>query len=198
VTERSAVGGGGVDVLAALESFSSFGSNVDRLTEAMLVKTVPFGVPEGMPSVNVKPAELPAAIVLRVHVMVPPEPTPGVRQTNAGPLICDAETNVIPAGMGSVTVTSAASSGPMLNTVTLYATLLFAAAVLGPLFATPTSASCAITLGTAATRAIAVERRATTNIGTFAARIAEGHRRIGHTLQSGGILIRVRGAVNPS
>ena len=49
-----------------------------------------------MRSVNVKSAELPAAIVLRVHVMVPPEPTLGVLQTNAGPLSCDAETNVIP------------------------------------------------------------------------------------------------------
>jgi hypothetical protein len=138
--------------------------------------------------VNVKVAELPAGIMLRVHVMVPPEPPVGVLQENAGPLTCDAETNVMPAGMGSVIVTSAAASGPRLRTVTLYATSLSAAAVSGPLFATPTSASCAITLDTAATRAIAAERRATTN-----PRILEGHRRIGGILRSGGILIRVSG-----
>ena len=145
------------------------------------MKIAPFGVPASMRSVNVKEAEFPFAIVLRVHVMVPPEPF-GSLQRNVGPLTCDAETNVIPAGMGSVTVTSGAASGPPLTTVTTYVTSLFAAAVAGPAFVTARSASCAIALGTAATKATAVQKRTSANLGPFTARIAEGHWRIGGML----------------
>lgn len=54
---------------------------------------------------------VPGTIDAVVHVTVPPEPTAGVVQANAGPL-CSIDTNVVPVGSGSVRVTFGAFDGP--------------------------------------------------------------------------------------
>lgn len=142
-TNMSPCGGNGVFVPAAAASFSEFGSVVDA-TFAMLVNAVPGGVAGGMWKVNVKFAVLPAVNVAIEQVMVPTEsPKFGVAQLNDGPLSCEAETNVSPVGMASVSVTRAESSGPMFVTPTLYETSVSAAASDGPNLVTRRSASCA-------------------------------------------------------
>ncbi len=68
----------------------------------------------------VKFAELPAvseAIVQETTPLV--SPTDGVEQLNVGPSSCEAETNVIPLGIASVTATLEAASGPIFVTPTL-------------------------------------------------------------------------------
>ena len=59
---------------------------------------------------------------------------------NAGPLVCDAATNVVPAGTTSFSATVAASEGPLFVTVTAYVTLVPASAVAGALLVIETSA----------------------------------------------------------
>ena len=130
----SAEGGGGVEVTATPLLFSGLES-VKLVAVAMLVKNVPGGVAGGMWKTNVRSTELNAARPPMTHVTV-------LTTSEQGPV---AETNVIPAGTGSVTVMlpAAASSGPTLNTVTVYVTSLPAAACAGPAFETAMSVSWA-------------------------------------------------------
>ncbi len=53
-----------------------------------------------------------------VQVMAPVPPAAGVVQLKVGPLVCEAETKVVPAGTLSVSVTLVASEGPSFSTVT--------------------------------------------------------------------------------
>src|SRR5437660_262561 len=59
--------------------------------------------------VMLNPALAPAASVLIMQLTVPPLPTAGLVQVNAGPEVCNSETNVAPTGNGSVIDTFAAS-----------------------------------------------------------------------------------------
>src|SRR3954464_11233498 len=76
-----------------------------------------------------------------VHEIVPLPPTAGVLQVNWGPLVCVQLAKVLPAGTASVSVTDAASFGPVLLT-------MIAKAGPPPVVATETSADggCALTL----------------------------------------------------
>ena len=117
--------------------FSGFES-VALVAVAMLVKKVPGGVAGAMWKTNVKSAVARAARLGIVHVMRPPEPTAGVVQPGG-----EAETKVIPGGMGSLSAMLPEASGPPLNTETVYVTLLPAAAWTGPDLETEMSASWA-------------------------------------------------------
>jgi len=90
--------------------------------------------------VMLNPALAPAASVLIMQLTVPPLPTAGLVQVNAGPEVCNSETNVAPTGNGSVIDTFAASLGPVFETVRLYVMLLPDENVAGPLFVTARSA----------------------------------------------------------
>lgn len=131
VTTRSA------EVVALAEEldelFAALGSEVELATVAMLV-TVPVPVP--LLTVSVKVAEAPLTSEGIEHVTVPAT----LLQAKAGPVLCVIETNVVPAGTTSLTVTFAASLGPLLVTVMLYGMLLPAVAVTGPLLRMETSA----------------------------------------------------------
>jgi hypothetical protein len=129
----------------------------------MLTNSVPGGAVPGMFDTRVKLAERPAASTALVQVTVPPEPTGGVLQTNAGPADCVIETNVIPAGMESLSVTVAASSAPRFPMVMSYATSELGAASAGPVFVTAMSATWPKADGTAITVITAAAARWSTN-----------------------------------
>jgi hypothetical protein len=97
---------------------SGFGSEVDDDTLAVFENVVPDAVPGGMCPVSVKVAVVPEARLAIVQVTVPPEPGEGwPEQSNAGPLFCAIETNVIVPGRVSVRANVSAASGPALLTV---------------------------------------------------------------------------------
>ena len=98
------------------ESFSGVGSLSD-VTEAVLVKSVPEGVPVGICPTSVKFAVAFAANEADVQVIVPPAPTAGVVQLSAGPEVWLRETNVIVPGSGSVSETVVAAFGPAFERV---------------------------------------------------------------------------------
>src|SRR5258708_1429968 len=102
-------------VLMVEESFSGLGSWA-LVTEAVLVKVVPAAVPPGMCPVSVKSALAPTAIEAMVQVTVPPEPTDGFEQLNAGPVFCTIDTKVILPGRVSVSLTVCAIDGALLTT----------------------------------------------------------------------------------
>ena len=64
-----------------------------------------------------KVADAPPASVAIEHETVPPEPTEGLMQLNAGPLFCVFDTKVVVAGSGSDSVTVCASLGPLFVTM---------------------------------------------------------------------------------
>src|SRR5437879_5393459 len=92
--------------------FDGFVSALDVDAVAVFMMTVPFGmVPSGC-TVMVNCALPPLAKSEIVQVTVPPLFGAGVLQVALGPVFCTSETNVRPAGRGSVNVASAATSGP--------------------------------------------------------------------------------------
>ncbi|HWW60549.1 MAG TPA: hypothetical protein VN181_04195 [Thermoanaerobaculia bacterium] len=96
-----------------------------------------------------------------VQLIVPPPPTPGKEQGSDGPLVCEPEKKVISGGTVSVSVTVAASFGPLFVTVMLYATSEPTSAVAGPVFRTLMSdtVTCASAAGALmAATATAIER----------------------------------------
>ena len=96
---------------------SGFGSVVEDDTLAVFENEVLLAVPDGMWPVSVNVALAPEAREAMVQVIVPPEPTLGwLLQSNAGPLFCAIETNVIVPGSVSVSEKLAAGSGPALFT----------------------------------------------------------------------------------
>jgi hypothetical protein len=104
-----------VEALAVL--FAALGSVAAEPTLAVLL-TVPLAVAL-VATTSVKLAAPPLASVARLHVTVPPAPTAGVVQVKAGPEFCTPDTNVVPAGNASVSVTLCALLGPALLTPTL-------------------------------------------------------------------------------
>jgi hypothetical protein len=110
-----------------------------------LVNVVPGDVSVGTCRTTVKSMLDPAAKDAAVHVIVPPLPGAGVEQGNAA-VIGARETNVNPAGIASVRVTDAASSGPPFVTLIVNVTSELAAALSGPVFKTRRSLSWAATV----------------------------------------------------
>src|SRR5438067_9553593 len=96
VTERSALALTSVD---AELLFPGVGSGVVEATVAVLVTVVPFAIEPLNVTVTVKAAAAPAGNEAMVQVTVGP-----VVQVKVGPLVCDSETNVVPAGSTSVSV----------------------------------------------------------------------------------------------
>ena len=104
----------GTPVAALLLLFSSFGSKVEVLTVAVLVKNVPGAVFESILATIVKKSSPPAGKSGFVQFTVPLLPTPGsVHDQLAG---VERETKVMPAGNGSFKVALSAVSGPTLVT----------------------------------------------------------------------------------
>src|SRR5438445_11512988 len=85
-------------------------------TVAVLVMVEPPASLELACTTNRKVAKPPAARVASVAVNVPEPPAGGLDSTKAGPAVWLAETNVVPAGTASVSVTPWASLGPLLVT----------------------------------------------------------------------------------
>ena len=90
------------------------GSVVEDTTVAVLVMVVPLAPDTA--TTRVKTAEAPGLSVATEHDSVPLAPTAGAVQVNGVP-DCDRETNVVPAGNGSVRVTLLAVAGPLFVTV---------------------------------------------------------------------------------
>src|SRR5207248_4326830 len=89
---------------------------------------------------NVAAAPLMSVPMLQVTVPVPPPG--GVEHVNAGPAVCDSDTNVALAGTASLSATVSASDGPLLVTLIVYVILDPPATEGGdPLFVTATSAT---------------------------------------------------------
>src|SRR6266571_3080848 len=65
---------------------------------------------------KVNEADAPETSVAIEHVTVPVPPTGGFVQVNDGPLFCDSDTKVVPAGRGSDSETLCASLGPLFVT----------------------------------------------------------------------------------
>jgi hypothetical protein len=137
VTKRSAAG---VLTSAVPALLSGFGSDVAEVTVAVFMNVVPCGVSPGMCITKVKVALVFIGNIANVQVMVPPDPTGGSVQINAGPLFWVSDTKVIPAGTSSVRETLIASSEPRFVTFTVNATSLPIAAEAGPVFVTRRSA----------------------------------------------------------
>lgn len=114
VTERS----GPATVVEAEELlFAGFASAEVELPDAVFVIVVPTPAVAASTMENV--ALAPAPSVEIVHEMVPVPPTAGLLQANAGPLVCVSETNVVPGGSVSVSVTPCASLVPPSEMVTV-------------------------------------------------------------------------------
>lgn len=95
--------------------FDGSGSMVVEVAEAMFViASVSTGL---ILTTIVNEAEEPAVRVVIEQVKLPVVPTGGVIQVNAGPVSCDAETNVVFAGVGSDNMTLCASEGPLFTSV---------------------------------------------------------------------------------
>src|SRR5260221_133696 len=87
--------------------------SVGLATVAVFVTLVPAGVLELTWTRTVKVAEAPAARVGAVPLIVPVPPTGGLLNAKAGPLVWLSDTNVVLAGMASVSCTFRASEGPL-------------------------------------------------------------------------------------
>jgi hypothetical protein len=104
-------GGGTIVVLAEAEFAPGPGSEVVEERFAVFESDV---VPGLGCTTTVKTALAPDARLLRVQETVPVPPTEGVEHEKAGPLLCPAETKVLPVGTASLSETEAASAGPWL------------------------------------------------------------------------------------
>jgi hypothetical protein len=106
---------------ADAELLLGLGSDVDEVTEAVFVMTVPAGVAGLIRATTVMTGEALCASVARVQLTVPFVPTAGV--VHVKPPALGRATKVVFAGNGSVIVTFWASSGPrLLSTAIVYVT----------------------------------------------------------------------------
>src|SRR5260370_42375796 len=95
-----------------------FGSAVVELPVALFVIIVPFATVAPTLYTTVKEAEAPFASVAIEQLTVPPLPTDGFMQVNAGPVACISDTKVVFVGTASLSMTLCASLGPLFVTVT--------------------------------------------------------------------------------
>src|SRR5438093_7181500 len=98
-------------VCAVAELFAGFESAVVDVTFAVLVMVPVAAALTFTTRVNV--AEAPAAKLAMFAVAVPVPPTAGVVSVNAGPEVCIIDTNVVFAGMASLSETVDAAAGPL-------------------------------------------------------------------------------------
>src|SRR5262245_42402484 len=112
------------DVFSVSELFADVGSGVLLTTDAVLTIVVPLDAALLTLSTRVNVAEAPEASEAVPPMMPPVPPTGGVVRVKAGPEFCSIETNVVPGGMMSDIVTSAAALGPALAIVIVYVTFV--------------------------------------------------------------------------
>ena len=110
VTERSAFALTSVE--AVDELLLGFGSAVVDVTFAVFITVVPLTIDPLNVTVTLKTAVAPLGNEAIEQLMTAP-----VVQVNVGPLVCDSDTNVVPAGSVSVIVAFVASEGPPFATV---------------------------------------------------------------------------------
>lgn len=102
-----------VFVLSVEELLAVFGSYVPlAVMVAVFESTMPPAVPGGTATVNVKFAIALTASSGMSQTTVPFVPCAGPTQLKAGPLFCTIDTNVVPAGRGSESVTLSAGFAP--------------------------------------------------------------------------------------
>src|SRR5438067_5170798 len=99
-------------VVAVAELLPGHGSSVSLVTVAVLLSVVPFGVLAFTITTSRNVAFAPVPNMEIVQLTVPVPPTAGVEQRKAGPLVCAKETNVVFAGVASVSETLTAALGP--------------------------------------------------------------------------------------
>src|SRR5256885_2030471 len=113
VVRKTVEAGKGVDLGGGRGLIESLGLD----TVAVFVMFEPPAALELTCTTTVNVAEPPAARVASVPLMVPVPPTGGLLKLKVGPLVCVSDTNVVLAGMVSVSCTFWASEGPLLLTV---------------------------------------------------------------------------------
>src|SRR5947209_10687824 len=109
-------------VVAVPVSLPEFGSTTMVeliLATAVLVRMVPWAVLGATWTMIWNVATAPEANVAAVALTVPVPPAAGVDNVNAGPAVCDADTNVVFAGTASLKVMLRAVFGPVLVSVTM-------------------------------------------------------------------------------
>jgi hypothetical protein len=99
-------------VVAVAELVLGVGSDAVDPTDAVLLIVVPAATPDATCTTTVMLADAPSASEPRLHAT-------GVAPTH-DPCVAIAETNDVPAGSGSLTVTLDASDGPLLVTPIVY------------------------------------------------------------------------------
>jgi len=104
-------------VVASAELFPGTLSVVLLDMVAVLLIVVPLGVFAFTFTTRVKLALALAASVAMVHVTVPVPPGAGLVQEKDGPAVCAIETNVVFAGVASLSETLWASLGPAFATL---------------------------------------------------------------------------------
>ena len=92
--------------------------SVGEVADAVLVSVAPLATFAPTLKIRVNVADAFEARVAMLQLTEPVAPTLGFVQSNAGP-VCASDTNVVPAGSASVSVTLCASLGPLFVTVTL-------------------------------------------------------------------------------
>src|SRR5262245_32773970 len=112
------------DVFSVSELFADVGSGVLLTTDAVLTMVVPLDAALLTLSTSVNVAEAPEASDAALAMTPPVPPTGGVVRVKAGPEFCSMEMKVVPAGMTSDIVTSAAALGPALAIVIVYVTFV--------------------------------------------------------------------------
>lgn len=121
--------------------FVDTGSVVVAATVAVFVIVLPAGSDEAARTTSENVADAALTSVAAVQEMLPVPPAAGVVHVNVGPAVCVSDTNVVPAGTASVTVTPAASEGPPFAAVIVYVRFVPAVALAGPLFVIARSAA---------------------------------------------------------
>src|SRR4029077_17523964 len=127
--------------VAVAELFPGTLSVVLLDTVAVLLIAVALGVFAFTFTTRLKLALTPAANVGMVHVTEPVPPTAGLVQEKGGPAVCVIDTNVVFAGVASLSETLCASLGPAFAALIVY--VMFPPAFTGsgaPLFVTERSA----------------------------------------------------------
>jgi hypothetical protein len=94
-----------VVVIAVAESFPGQSSVVLLEMVAVLLIVVPLGVFPSTFTTRLKVALAPDVNVVMVHVTVPVPPDAGLVQVKAGPAVCMIDTNVVFAGVASLSET---------------------------------------------------------------------------------------------
>ena len=123
--------------------FPEFGSVLVAVTVAVFVTLAGAVAPKFPVKVNV--AGVAGSSVAAVQVIGPVAPTAGAAQEKPAAGVSD--TNVMPAGSASLSVTLCAALGPLFVTTIVYVAFVDGVAVAGPLFVTARSAAVVMVVG---------------------------------------------------